>query len=232
MHFVQMLYDDGGWNIETEKTYWPEYSDVTTPEEDSELALMSYIRNEMKGYSSHSSGGGTTDSDLPQHFETGERRIDGRVAVRAICGSVVDLPLSKTVSAESKSFCQSKLQRTVKKLSQPQEMGAYRVAGPSEFNWDSQTATLASGDTALVWVGHYTFAEKHVPCLWVSECCSADGYFYLDSCRAPNESELKIIDQCLEEERGSHSEEFLGCLRTAGMKVGCEDQADGSQICY
>jgi hypothetical protein len=232
LHFVQMLYDDGGWNIETEKTYWPEYSDVKTPEEDSDLALMSYIHNEMNGYSTHSSGGGTSDSNLPQRFATGERRIDGRVAVRAICAVILDLPLDESVSAESRSFCQSRLRRTVKKLSQPQAKGPYRVAGPSEFDWESRTTTLVSGDTALVWVGHYTFTEKHVPCLWIPDCCSIDGHFYLGSCRAPTESELKIIDKCLVEEPTHHSEEFFGCLRTAGMKVGCEDHADGSQICY
>lgn len=231
MHFVQMLYDDGGWNIETEKTYRADYSDATTPEQESELALTSYIHNEMKGYSSHSSGGGTTGSHRPQLFETGARRIEGRVAVRAVCGSIVQPPPAKDVLTDSRTFCEGKLQRTVRKLSQSQSKGPYRVAGPSEFDWESRTATLVSGDSALIWEGHYRFSDQHVPCLWISGCCSTDGQLYLGSCRAPTDGELKIVDKCLGGERAHRSGEFLDCLREAGMSVGCEDQADGSQIC-
>jgi hypothetical protein len=232
LHFVQMLYDDSGWNIETEHSYWPEYSDVNTPEEDSYLALTSYIRHEMEDYSTYSSGGGSIGSELPLSFETGDRRIDGRVAVRAICAVVFGLQLDETASTETKSFCESNLLRTVKKLSQPQAKGPYRVAGPSDFDWEHRTTTLVSGESALVWEGRYAFTEKHVPCQWISDCCSPDGHFYLDSCRAPTKSELGTINTCLAEEGTHHSEKFFECLRTAGVKVGCENQADGSQICY
>ena len=46
-HFVQMLHDNGGSNVEVERTYWPEYAETKMPEEDSGLALESYIRHEM-----------------------------------------------------------------------------------------------------------------------------------------------------------------------------------------
>ncbi len=231
-HFVQMLYDNGGWNVETEKTYWPEYSEAKTPEEDSALALSSYIQQEMKGYSMHSSGGVTNDLNLPQEFQTGARRNNGRIAVRIMCGVVFGLQIDETESTQTKSDCQSKLLYTVKKLSQPQGTGPYRVAAPSEFEWERRFAKLVSGDTALVLDGRYTFTEKHVPCLWISDCCSIDGLFYFGSCRAPSENERRIIQTCLSEEETRRSVEFTGCLRRAGVQAGCENQADGSRICY
>lgn len=231
-HFVQMLFNNGEWNVETESTYWPEYSEAKTPEEDSALALSSYIQQEMKGYSMHSSGGGTNDLNLPQEFQTGARRNNGHVAVRIMCGVVFGLQLDETASTQTKSDCQSKLLYTVKKLSQPQGTGPYRVAAPSEFEWERRFARLISGDTALILEGRYIFSKKHVPCLWISDCCSTEGYFYLDSCRAPTESELQIIESCLEEVERLRSEEFTGCLSAASMEVGCEDQADGSRICF
>ena len=231
-HFVQMLYDNGGWNVETERTYWPEYSEAKTLEEDPALALSSYIQQEMKGYSMHSSGGGISNFNLPEEYQTGARRNDGRIRVRAMCGVVFGLQLDETVSTQIKSDCESKLLRTVKRLSQPQGAGPYRVAAPSEFEWEKRFAKLASGDTALVLKGRYTFTEEHVPCLWISDCCSSDGFFYLDSCRAPSEIELRTIQTCLSEVESRRSEEFTDCLRTAGLKAGCEEQADGSRICF
>lgn len=231
-HFVQMLYDDGGWNVETEHTYRPEYADDTTAKQGLEFALVSYLRDAMKGYSTHSSGAGTDESNLPAHFETGERRADGRINVRAACGRAVDLPLRENVSESFKSYCRDKLWRTVKKLSQTEAEGSYRVAAPSEFEWQSRTVALVSGDTAVVWVGDYSFTGSHVPCLWISDCCSIDGQLYLDSCRTPTEGELTIIDRCLGTKRGHRSDEFHRCLREEGMTVGCEEQPDGSQVCY
>lgn len=230
-HFVQMLYDDGGWNVETERTYRPEYSEAKAPHEDSELALADYIRNTMEGYSPHSSGGMANPGDLQQQFETGARRKDGRVAVRAVCGVVSGPELDEAVSEQLKSGCEERLLRTVKKLSQPEAKGSFRVPGTSEFDWESRFAWLASGDRVLVWEGRYTFTEPHVPCLWISDCCSSEGIFYLGSCRTPTAGELQEIDTCLEKET-IHTDEFVGCLRAAGVRAGCEDQADGSQICH
>ena len=83
-HFVQMLYDNGKWSVETERTYWPDYSEARTPEEDPDLALSSYIQREMDDYSVHSSGGIPNSFDLPDAFTTGARRNDGLIAVRAM----------------------------------------------------------------------------------------------------------------------------------------------------
>ena len=231
-HFVQMLFNNGEWNVETEHTYLPETDEVKTPEEDSALALSNYIQQEMTGNSMHSSGGGNNDLNMPQEFHTGARRDNGHVAVRAMCGVVFGLQLDESVSTQFKSDCERRLLRTVKRLSQPQGTNAYRVPAPSDFEWERRVARLISGDTALILEGRYIFSEKHVPCLWISDCCSTEGHFYLDSCRAPTESELQIIESCLEEVERLRSEEFTDCLRAASMEVGCEDQADGSRICF
>ncbi len=61
---------------------------------------------------------------------------------------------------------------------------------------------------------------------------NVEGAIYLDSCRVPTDSELQTIDACLAEGRHRGSEEFFGCLRAAGVKIGCEEQADGARICY
>ena len=231
-HFVQLLYDERGANVETEHTYWPEFAEVRRPENDSELALETYLRNEIRDYSSHSSGGGSLRSGAPMGFETGARRVDGRVAVRAVCGAVADTGVDDEISGQVRAECEIRLLRTVKLLSQKQASGPYRVAGASEFEWETRLARLVSGESALIVEGRYTFAEKHTPCRWISDCCSIEGHMYLDSCRVPTESELKDIDTCLAKVGMRPSKPFVGCLQDAGVKVGCEEQADGSQICY
>jgi len=55
---------------------------------------------------------------------------------------------------------------------------------------------------------------------------------YLGSCRILTENELQAIKSCLAEGLPSRSEEYAACLREAGVKVGCDEQADGSRICY
>lgn len=231
-HFVQMLYDDGGWNVETEDTYWPEQSEVKMPEEDPALALSSYIDDAMQGYSTHSSGSGTIGLDTPRGFQAGARRVDGRISVRALCGVVLGQGHDAAVTTKIESYCESRLFGTVRKLSQSQTTGPYRVAGPSEFAWERRFVTLVSGDPALVLEGRYSFTDTHTPCIWNSDCCSPEGTVYLDSCRTPTADDLQIIDECLSEERAPRSEEFFACLRTAGVEVGCEVQSDGSRICH
>lgn len=231
-HFVQMLYDNGGWNVEVENTYWPDYDVPRWPEEDPSLALSTYIEQKMEDYSMHSSGGSINVHGQPQDFYSGARRIDGRVAVSAACGTIVGHEPDESVSMQLLADCGQVLLRTVKRLSQPKTAGPYSVAAPSEFEWDEQSVTLVSGDTALIVEGRYMFADSHTPCLWISDCCSIDGIFYLDSCRAPSESELQIIQTCLAKSDSRHSDEFESCLDSSGLKVGCEEQADGSRTCF
>lgn len=230
--FVQMLYDNGEWNVQIERTYVPESAELRLPEEDSTLALSSYIEQKMEDYSSHISGGGQSNSGLPQEFATGARREDGRIAVRAACGAVINVEIDESVSEQLMSDCERYLLRTVKKLSQAQGDSSYRVAAPSEFEWEKHFASLVSGDSAWVLEGRYTFAEAHTPCLWISDCCSREGGIYLDSCRAPTKPELQVIQTCLHQVESRRSDEFADCLRTSGVNAGCEVQDDGSRICF
>ena len=233
-HFVQMLYDNSEWNVDVQNTYFADYDEPRWPEEDPSLALSSYIGQKMDKYSSYSSGSGTSAGGEPQATYSGTMRIDRRVAVGAACGTIIGLEYDESVSTELMADCERSLLRTVKGLSQPRTTGTYTVVAPSEFEWDRQFVTLVSGDNALIIEGRYVFADVHTPCRWISDCCSIDGAVYLNSCRAPSESELHIIQSCLEEVgmETLRSEEFTDCLRMAKMDVGCEDQADGSQVCF
>ena len=231
-HFVQMLYDDGAWNVEVENTYFADYDEPRWPEEDPSLALSSYIEQKMDKYSMHSSGGGTNARGQPQDFHSGARRNDGRVAVSAACGTIVGLDLDETVSTQLKADCERLLLRTVKGLSQSKPTETYNVAAPSDFEWDREVVRLVSGDIGLILEGRYQFADVHTPCRWISDCCSIDGIFYLNSCRAPSEGELQVIQTCLSKVESIRSKDFEGCLRSAGVRTGCEEQADGSQICF
>ncbi len=231
-HFVQLLHDHGGWNVELQKTYRPEYDEERPPEQDPAVALSSWIREEMQDYSMHATGDERVPGGKPKFFETGTRMDEGRIAVRAMCGVIIDVPLDDGVSMQARSDCESNLLRTVTALSQEQPASPYRVAGPSGFEWERRFARLVSGDTALVWEGRYTFAEGHMPCRWKTSCCSVEGSNYLDSCREPTEDELQSIQNCLAAGEEYLSEGFFNCLRTAGVKVGCEEQPDGSLTCY
>lgn len=233
-HFVQMLYDNGGWNVEVENTYFPDYDEPRWPQEDPSLALSSYIEQKMDQYSMHSSGGGTNARGQPTDSFSGTRRIDGRIAVGAACGTTVGLEYDKDVETQLMADCERLLLRTVKGLSQSKPTGPYHVSAPSEFDWDKEVVSLVSGDTALILEGRYEFANAHTPCRWISDCCSTEGAIYLSSCRVPSESELQIIQGCLEKVgmKTPRSEKFTDCLRMAKMEIGCEDQSDGSQICH
>ncbi len=234
-HFVQLLYDDGGWTVENQHTYVPEQDELRTEAEDSALALSNYVREEMKDYSTHSSVSG---SGIFEHFngafvmETGARRDGEQLVVRAVCGVIVDGQPDNTAPERTRARCEKWILRAIRMLSQPQGTSPYRVAGAAEVEWKSKTATLASGDTAFVMEGHHTFTPNHTPCLWISDCCSSDGKVYLDSCRSPTEVELEAVKSCLAQEKQPRTEEYLGCLRKAEVKVGCDEQADGSRICY
>lgn len=233
-HFVQMLYDNSEWNVDVQETYVPDYDEPRWPEQDSSLALSSYIQQKMDKFSSHSSGGGTSAGGQPQKTYSGTRRIDRRVAVGTACGTIIGLEHDETISTKLATDCAQLLLRTVKRLSQTEAIGPYTVVSPSEFAWDRQFVTLVSGDNALIIEGRYVFADVHTPCRWISDCCSFDGAVYLNSCRAPSESELQIIQSCLEEVgmKTLRSDAFTDCLRNAEMEVGCEVQADGSQVCF
>ena len=231
-HFVQMLYDDGGWTVEVQKTYYPDSYEPRWPEEDPSLALSTFIEQRMSGYSMQGSGAGATSRGQPQATFTGARRVDGRLVLGAACGAVIGLDDNGSTEKQLAADCERALSRSVKSLSQSHPGEPYRVAGASEFQWAREFVRLVSGDNALVITGHYAFAEMRTPCRWISDCCSSEGVIYLGSCRTPSETELQSIQTCLAEVESLRSDEFEDCLRADGVRVGCEQQADGSSICF
>ena len=117
-------------------------------------------------------------------------------------------------------------------ISQSTATSSYRAAGATEVEWKSKTVVIVSGDSAFVVEGYFTFAAKHKSCRLINDCCSRDGSTYLDSCRVVTEIELQTIMSCLAAGLKLGSDEYFDCLRKADVKVGCEEQADGSRICY
>ena len=231
-HFVQMLFDDGAWTVEVQKTYYPDYDEPRWPEQDSSLALSNYIKEQMSGYSMQSSSSGATAHGQPQEILTGAHRVDRRLLVGAACGAVIGLDGNKSVEEKLAADCEHSLSRSVKALSQSQAGKPYRVAGSSDFEWARDFVRLVSGDSALVITGHYQFAEVHTPCRWISDCCAGEGVYYLGSCRVLSDAELQSVQACLTQVESHRSDEFQECLRAEGVRAGCERQADGSSICY
>ena len=231
--YVQILYDGAGWSIENQHKYVPEQDEVRSPAEDSGLALSAYLSEEMKNYSIHSSG-----TDQPEYFDNrfyfkiGARKSGEKRVMRAVCGVVVDGPVHETVSLGAKAGCEKRFLRRIRMVSQSTATSPYRAAGAAEIEWKSKTAVIVSGDSALVVEGYYTFAEKHKSCRLINDCCSLDGSAYLDSCRVVTEIEMQTIMSCLAAGLKLGTEEYFDCLRKADVKVGCEEHADGSRICY
>ena len=235
-HFVQVLYDDGGWAVENQHTYLPEQDEIRTEAEDTGLALSNYVHEEMKNHSILLSRSGTVVGsghlNGPSEIEIGTRRQGEQIGLRAVCGAALGDQPNEMASMGIEALCEDTLLRSIVMYSQPQAPGPYRAAGAAEIDWSSKTATLASSDTALIIEGNYTFPQKHRPCRFINDCCATESHIYLDSCRVPTESELEAVKICLARDLQSLTEEYFACMREADVKIGCDEQADGSRICY
>ena len=88
-HYVQALYDDGGWAVENQHTYLPylpEQDEVRTEAEDAGLALSNYVRDEMKSYRGQSGHSGSyREPDKQVEIQTGTRKEDKYRVIRALC---------------------------------------------------------------------------------------------------------------------------------------------------
>lgn len=230
-HFVQLLNDGQAWSIDNQRTYLADRSDYSERNK-AGFVLDEYLRDQMKGYGSFMSGAGSSSEGWSIRYDTGGRRNGDGLHIRAVCGTIID-PMNHYASALNiQPHCEENLLRTMRKLSQAPDTSPYRVAGPSEIEWSKRTVTLVSGDSAFIIEGKYTLRKGLPSCLWISDCCSREGSTYLDSCRTPTASEMKVIESCLGTGDGYRSEQYLACLRDANVKVGCEEQPDGSRICY
>jgi len=232
-HFVQILNDNGGWSVEAQRTYMPETAEEYETEETAESDLSAQLRDEMQDHSMHVSGNVSSKSiDGSLLIDMGTRWHGIRLELRALCGVVVYGQFDEAIAAATQSGCEQALLKRIRMLSQSQSVSPYRAAGAAEIEWQRSSINLATGDLALVVDGRYSFPKGHKSCRMMFDCCSLVGAIYLNSCRVPNDSELQAVTSCLAEGLTTRTTEFVQCLRDGGVKMGCEDQADGSRICY
>jgi hypothetical protein len=197
------------------------------------MALSAYLYEQMPEYSQHSGGSiGLEGTEHSIAFMTGAKRHDSSVDMHALCGVIVEGEPDELLRGSLLARCEERLLRTIKKLSQPADPGPYRAAGAAGIDWRSRIVTLITSDIAFVVEGHHKSDQQITPCLWISDCCPANGALYLDSCREPTEAEWQAIDHCQAEGLGCRSPDYMANLREQGIKAGCEPQPDGSRICY
>ena len=231
MHFIQILYADGGWSIENQQTYVPETYVAGQPDTSREAALETYVQGEMTGYRMQSEGIRFDYMNELAYVKTGSQRIGELLVMRSVCAVVVDDDPNDAIWFGLEQQCNDVLLRGILMLSQSGRDVPYRAAGRNEIHWQKTTITLNVDDIAYVVDGSYEFPANHVPCKWLSNCCSSKGYLFLDSCREPTESESEAVDYCLAEGFKRRSPDYVKCLREQGVAVGCEDQLDGSRLC-
>lgn len=231
-HFAQLLFDGVGWAVETQRLYIPDRA--TEPEEPTEpdMILDAYIRSQIRDDDWF--GGGLTSEHMGRmiavHIEN--RRRDNAMTLRALCGLVVNEEPSADELSAVKRECKTRILRAIMKLSRTDQGSPFRAAGANEIRWGEFSTVLESNDSAFTIEAWYEFPEGHVSCMLLPHCCSRNGSIFLDSCRDLEEYEEAAVNACLAEGRKRRSGEYNDCLRSNGVKVGCETQADGSRLCY
>ena len=213
MHYVQILFDDGGWAVETQETYPVDYDDGERIADDPESMLADYIRDSMTNYGKL--GSRAAGPGRPVQVTTGFRRSGDLISMRTMCGALVGEGTDPTLLAQQRLPETPHTQNLVE-----------------ETRWQTTNVTLATGDAAFIVDGLYDFPPGHKSCRLGYDCCSAEGATYLDSCRTPTEAEFTAINACLADGLEVLSGEHLDCLRGYDVNVGCEEQPDGSRTCF
>jgi hypothetical protein len=208
---------------------------VCCAESDEELttnkALFDFVTDQARGSNSLSSGGssaGTRFMQISVHMV----RTDNDAVMETICAVVVDGVIDSDSRDAAEQGCTTSFLHMIAKISQPDRMSPYRAAGRNELEWWSRYASIASGDLVFVLTGRYRFPVGHRSCRLLNNCCDMEGSRFLQSCRTPSADENKAIDICAAEFPSPCSSQYKHCLQDRGIKIGCEDQDDGSRICY
>lgn len=231
--YAQLLNDGMGWSVESQGTHNSDDDEYLAPADDADLALTDYIRQELNRHAVLSSGNKNADQfKNPFAYSTGMLRGDGNRKLRSLCGLVLDGPIDEINSAKLQKLCEEELLERIRLLSQSEATSPYIAAGAAELQWESNNVFIASGDAALIIEGRYTFAEGHKSCRLTNDCCLGDGLGYFESCRPVSEAEIESAMSCLAAGLKLQSEPYYDCLREADVKVGCEEQSDGSRVCY
>ena len=200
---------------------------------DPDLALSLYFRERISDEHVFSTGGMSADGIVGAvSFATGVRPHEDGREYFGRCGTLIRDSSIEAPADPLRAGCEKMLLRAIKRLSQPVEPGPYPAGGASDVSWEDKLVTLVTSDVALVVEGSYVDPGRYRSCMNVSDCCPTNGALYLDSCREPTDGEWYAIDHCQAQGLGCRSPEYLACLREQGVRTGCDEQPDGSRICY
>jgi len=231
-HFAQILFDGEGWVVELQHVYVPEPVIEQDEPTEPDLILQAYIQRQFRDDESIIASSGSEHMGRLIVSSIGDSRHSNVMAMRALCGIIVDEGPGPEEVYATKKHCNSRLLRSIKMFGQSDQSSPFRVAGANEIRWREMSAVLKSNDSAYVLEGRYEFPEGHVSCRLQPQCCSSSLSYYLDSCREPKEGEEAVVNACLAEGRKRKTKEYEHCLQSNGVRIGCEAQDDGSRLCY
>ncbi len=159
-------------------------------------------------------------------------RTDNGALMETICAVVVTGLIDNDSRDTLEQECTGYFLHLIAKMSQPDRTSPFRAAGRNELEWQSRYASIASGDMVFVLTGRYRFPIGHRSCRLINNCCASSGRDFLYSCRTLSAEEEQAMNNCIGEYFYVSTEQYLNCLQHQGVKFGCEDQDDGSRICY
>ena len=231
VHFAQLLFDGAGWVIEQSRAYVPEPVVEQAKPSEPEAILDAYLREQVDDR--HWLGGGVSGFHLGAAivFHTEYRKQADPPRLRGLCGVLLGNDHDEGLQGALQAECERRVLRTIRNLSQQSPDSPFRAAGANALEWVSLQTKLESGDAVQVLEAHYQFPAGHVACRMLPDCCTGNT-FYLESCRDMTERDKEAINACLAQNVKPRSDEFVDCLRSGGVKAGCEDQPDGSRLCY
>ena len=231
VHFAQLLFDGTGWVIEQSRAYVPEPVVEQARPSEPEAILDTYLREQVDDR--HWLGGGVSGFHLGAAIvvHTEYRKQADPPRLRGLCGVLLGNDHDEGLQGALQAECERRVLRTIRNLSQQSPDSPFRAAGANALEWVSLQTKLESGDAVQVLEAHYRFPEGHVACRMLPYCCTGNT-FYLESCRDMTDRDKEAINTCLAQDVKPRSDEFVDCLRSAGVQAGCEDQPDGSRLCY
>lgn len=232
-HFVQMLNTGGEWSLEVQRVSKPETTTMADLMEDPGYVLSQHILSAMSGYNVTGNGSASAQNLTSLvDFATGARKDGDVVTVRSLCGVYVDHVGDQDATQAVRAACEKELLYAIRIRGQLSAESPYRAGGAKDISWNTTSVTLLGDKLVLIVDGRYQHKPPSRPCRWVTGCCPREGALYLDSCRAPTESELEVIESCLSQDLVFRSDAYFECLRENDVRIGCEDQKDGSRRCY
>lgn len=231
VHFAQLLFDGAGWAVENTQAYVPDPVLEPTKPSEPDLVLDAYLREQIDDRHWHGGGVSGFHQDAAIAFHLEYRRQPDPPRLRGLCGVLLGNGYDEGLQSALQTECERRVLKAIRNLSQQSPDSPYRAAGASALEWVSLQTKLESGEAVQLLEAHYRFPQDHVACRMLPDCCAGDTY-YLESCREMTDRDKDAINACLAQDIKPRSDEFEDCLRSRGVKAGCEDQPDGSRLCY